>query len=107
MIRARDVMRKKPGSPIEIEAHRDGGYEQFCALAAMKLRLKAGRHTLYKCSGARISHTPLTIKGEKREWTLNNYLLLLKKSPNTVTIGVGCAASLTSDEDTYLRMNQC
>ena len=50
--------------------------------------------------GAVIQNEDITIHGEQRDWTLGNYLALLKKSPSAVKIGVGYIHDETqSDND--------
>ena len=51
-------------------------------------------------NGASIVNCPVTVKG-KKPWTIGSYLLMMKKSPSAVKIGVGYISepSSNSSED--------
>ena len=77
---------------IEIEACKGDKYVTFAKRASIKCRLnhQEGKElALFKLNGARILDEDVTIKGRLKPWTLGNYLLLMKKSPSSVKLGVG------------------
>ena len=45
--------------------------------------------SLFKMNGARLLDENVTVKGNQKPWTLGNYLLLMRKSPSNVKLGVG------------------
>ena len=79
----------RAGNPfIEMEAC----YTNFIKKAAKKCRMNGKKDTyisLFKVNGARILDEPITLKGKAKRWTLGNYLLLLKKAPSNVKLGIG------------------
>lgn len=44
---------------------------------------------------------PITIKGKTKQWTLGNYLLLMKKGASSVKMGVAYTAPLLSDSSSF------
>lgn len=104
MMESKGKFRRKQLSAVEIEVARSLGYTQFAERAAAELHMKSPNGSnatlaLFKCNGARIMSTPLTLQGQKKEWSLSNYLQLLKKNPSTVTIGVGFMEDSSSEEE--------
>jgi len=87
------VSRVKSGSLIEINAYRGDSYSVIARKAAKKCQLTqvAGNLSLalFKLNGALILDEEVTINGKTRPWTLGNYLLLMKKSPANIKLGVG------------------
>lgn len=70
---------------VEMEAYRTDTYSTFVRRAAQKCRLREKENniiSLFKLNGARVLDEPVTLKGKAKRWTLGNYLLLMKKSPN-------------------------
>lgn len=61
--------------------------------------------SLFKINGTRVVNKSVTVKGNKKPWTIGNYLLLMKKSPSAVKIGVGYVfqskLSSSSDDNVY------
>ena len=108
-------MREKPcggfqrntrGQSLEITtACRSDNYNTFAEKAAAALNLKPLPHSflcLFKpLSGARISNNDVVINQIPRPWNIGNYLLLLKKNPSNVQIGVAYVIddSSLSDSD--------
>ena len=85
---------------VEMEARKSDSYSMFARRAALKCRMseQAGKVlSLFKLNGARVLDECMTIKGKLKPWTLGNYLLLMKKSPSTVKLGVGFIAPLQSE----------
>ena len=79
-------------SKSQIEACKGDKYVTFAKRASIKCRLnhQEGKElALFKLNGARILDEDVTIKGRLKPWTLGNYLLLMKKSPSSVKLGVG------------------
>ena len=79
---------------IEVTACRADTYQEFLEKAAHvgNLSTEAGEKelTLFKPGrGCIIPNAPLTIREEQREWTLGNYLAIVKKKPSEVKLGVG------------------
>ena len=77
---------------IEMEANKSDNYTTFAKKAAVKCRLsdeKGKILSLFKLNGARVLDEKVTVKGNQKPWTLGNYLLLMKKSPSNVKLGVG------------------
>ena len=86
---------------IEIDARKSDTYPAFAARAAQKCGLREEPESelaLFKLNGARILDEVIFIKGKSKPWTLGNYLLLMKKSPSSVKIGV-CAIPKFSSSD--------
>lgn len=77
---------------LEIEARRSDNYAAFAGRAARKCDIKSDKNmelSLFKLNGARVLDSEVTIKGKQKPWTLGNYLLLMKKAPSAVKMGVG------------------
>ena len=95
MIETRSGFRQKSKSTVlEMnQAKRSDDYATFAVKAASALSLEIPPKSvlrIFKVSGgAVIQNEDITIHGEQRNWTLGNYLALLKKSPSAVKIGVG------------------
>ena len=76
----------------EIEAQRSDSYCDIIERASKVLNLPTspGKSiALFKYNGVAIVDSDLTVKGEKKKWTLGSYLLACKKSPSQVKFGVG------------------
>ena len=90
---------------VEMEAYRSDSYSTFVKRAAHKCHLTGKKNkflSLFKLNGARVLDEDVTIKGKAKPWTLGNYLLLMKKSPNNVKMGIGyidCEISDTSSSN--------
>lgn len=86
---------------VEIEANKSDSYTVFARKAAIKCRLgseeKGKVLSLFKLNGARVLNESVTVKGKQKPWTLGNYLLLMKKSPSNVKLGVGYFTPPSSD----------
>ena len=77
---------------VEMEANKSDNYTTFAKKAAIKCRLseeKGKLLSLFKLNGARVLDESVTMKEKLKPWTLGNYLLLMKKSPSNVKLGVG------------------
>ena len=77
---------------VEMEALKSDKYTTFAQKAAIKCRLSEEKGkvlSLFKLNGARVLDESVTVKGMLKPWTLGNYLLLMKKSPSSVKLGVG------------------
>ena len=77
---------------VEVEGYRSDSYTTFTKRAAHKLSLRGekGKYvSLFRLNGARVLDEEVTVKGKGKPWTLGNYLLLMKKSPNHVKMGIG------------------
>lgn len=77
---------------VEVEGYRSDSYTTFTKRAAHKLSLRGekGKYvSLFRLNGARVLDEEVTVKGKSKHWTLGNYLLLIKKSPNRVKMGIG------------------
>ncbi len=77
---------------VEMEAYRSDSYSTFVKRAVSKCHIRGKKNhilSLFKTNGARVLDEQVTIKGKSKPWTLGNYLLLMKKSPNSVKMGVG------------------
>ena len=88
---------------VEIQAKKTDDYCTFVRKAAKKCRLveQEGQVlSLFKLNGARVLNENVTIKGKLKPWTLGNYLLLMKKSPSNVKLGVGYFTLPTRDSNT-------
>jgi len=89
---------KGQGCPVvEIEAQRTDSYRGAAERAAniLKIHPVPGKSfALYKYSGIAISDD-LTVRDEKKKWTLGTYLLACKKSPSQIKLGIG----YLSDDD--------
>ena len=71
-------------------------YTVFATKASVKLGLKLNKKkslSLFKLNGTRILDEDVTIRGKLKPWTIGNYLLLIKKSPSNVKLGVGYCTS--------------
>ena len=76
----------------EIEAQRSDSYCDIIERASKVLNLPTSpgkQLALFKYNGVAIVDSDLTVKGEKKKWTLGSYLLACKKSPSQVKFGVG------------------
>lgn len=85
---------------VEIDACKSNKYVTFAKRASIKCRLnrQEGKElALFKLNGARILDEDVTIKGRLKHWTLGNYLLLMKKSPSSVKLGVGYFTSPSTE----------
>lgn len=89
-------------------ARRSDSYYTFAEKAAAALNLKplpCSSLCLFKPKGgAKIACDDLVISEMSRPWTLGNYLLLLKKSPCSIQIGVAYViddSSLSAETDIY------
>ena len=60
--------------------------------------------SLFKLNGARILDEEITVGGKTKPWTMDNYILLMKKSPNNIKLGVGC---ITPDDDRLVPWSCC
>ena len=70
---------------IEIKAHKNDSYQAFVNKAARKcgVQAKTGKSLyLFKLNGARM----------ERQWTVGNYLAMLRKGAASVKMGVGYIA---------------
>lgn len=77
---------------VEVEAYRTDSYKAFVDKAARKCHLVPRKNkviSLFKLNGARVLDEPITVKNKVKQWTLGNYLLLMRKSPNSVKMGIG------------------
>lgn len=77
---------------MEIEAQRSDSYHDLAQRAsnALIVHLVPGQTVaVYKYSGVEIAENYLTVKGQKKKWTLGNYLLACKKSPSQMKFGIG------------------
>lgn len=104
----RGIFQRGSAPFIEVEAARSDDYMTFAWKAADCCQLGGNSLgtglSLFKMNGARILNRVVTVKGNKKPWTLGNYLLMMKKSPASVKIGVGYVdESSTSSEDNVRR----
>ena len=86
----------------EIEAQRGDSYRDIieCASKVLNLpRIPGKPLALFKYNGVTIVDSDLTVKGEKKKWTLGSYLLACKKSLSQVKFGIGNV----SDPDEHSR----
>lgn len=103
---------KRPGvfsrvkSPfVEMGAYRRDSYSVIANRAAKKCHLnycKGKILSLFKLNGARILDEDININGKVKLWTMGNYILLMKKSPCNIKLGVGYVlseSSSNSEED--------
>lgn len=77
---------------VEIGAYRSDNYSTFVKRAAKKLQLQGKPQkilSLFKLNVARVLDEEVTIKDKTKPWTLGNYLLVMRKSPNVVKLGIG------------------
>ena len=79
---------------IEVSACRADTYKELLDKAAQVCNLHTETNEkelmLFKPgSGCIIPNASLTIRDEQREWTLGNYLAIVKKKPSQVKLGVG------------------
>lgn len=95
MVDTRKGFRQKSKSAvIELnQAKRSDDYATFAVKAASALSLTNPPKSVLRIfkvnGGAIIQNEDIMINGQRRDWTLGNYLALLKKSPSAVKIGVG------------------
>ena len=84
------VLRGYGSEVIQVSAKKSDSYEILLKKIKEGLALprKGKKLSLYKFSGERIINSPISLMGRKYEWTLRNYLLVCKKSPSQVKIGV-------------------
>ena len=85
---------------VEVEGYRRDSYSTFIKRAAHKLSLhgQKGKYvSLFRLNGARVLDEEVTVKGKTKPWTLGNYLLLMKKSPNHVKMGIGYVSIINDD----------
>ena len=86
---------------VEMEAKKSDSYTIFAKRAAKKCRLGEAEGkilSLFKLNGARVLNECVTVKGKLKPWTLGNYLLLMKKSPSSVKLGVGYFSPESEDD---------
>lgn len=92
----------KTKSPyIEMGVRRSDCYKAVAERAAKKCHLiyqESKTLSLFKLNGARILDEEITIGGKTKPWTLGNYILLMKKSPNNIKLGVGCITPDSSSD---------
>jgi len=84
-------------SLIELSVVKDDSYKVFVHKATDKLGLterKGMKLQLFKLRGARITDEPVTVHSNYRKWTIGNYLCVLRKSADNVTLG---EAHVTTD----------
>lgn len=85
---------------VEIEAFRNDSYRDFVKRAAQRTQTIINKTlALFKLNGARVLDKEVTVKGKIKPWTLGNYLLLLKKSPYNIKMGVGYIMDAQSSTD--------
>ena len=91
---------------IEItNAQRSDSYDSLAEQAAAALNLKplpCSSLCLFKPKGGvKVSCDDLVLNQVSRHWTLGNYLLLLKKSPSSIQIGVAHVIYDSVESDQY------
>ena len=84
---------------LEIEASRDDDYYEFSSKAATALGIKVPSCrrkilTLFRITGAVVLNQNLVVDGRRKEWSLGNYLLKVKKAPSQVKFGVAYRANV-------------
>ena len=95
------VYSKRKSPYIEMSVSRGDCYKAVAKRAAKKCRLTyRGSQTLslFKLNGARILDEDITVGGKTKPWTIGNYILLMKKSPNNIKLGVGCITPDSSSD---------
>lgn len=103
MHEGRQGVYSKSKSPyIEMSVRRSDCYKRVAKRAAKKCQLVyQGSKTLslFKLNGARILDEEITIGGKVKPWTMGNYILLMKKSPNHIKLGIGCVVPDSSENE--------
>lgn len=108
-------MKEKPSGGFQHDTHcqsleitnvrRSDSYYTFAEKAAAALNLTCSSLCLFKPKGgAKIGSDNLVISQVSHCWTLGNYLLVLKKSPSNIQIGVAYViadSSLSAGSDIY------
>ncbi|XP_065887583.1 uncharacterized protein [Dysidea avara] len=97
------VFSRKKSPYVEVQTKKTEGYDAFALKAARSCRVSVQRGqklALFKMNGARILSENVTVKGKEKPWTIGSYLLMIKKSANSLKIGVGCIDEDPTDEDT-------
>ena len=86
---------------VEVEACRSDNYKVFVEKAAKKCKMTHVRGKflqLFKMNGAQILNEEMKLNGKCKPWTLGNYLLLMKKSPSNVKLGIGQVSVISSSD---------
>lgn len=93
MHESRQGVYSKSRSPyIEMSVKRSDCYKTVARRAAKKCHLAyhgSESLSLFKLNGARILNEDVIIGGKTKPWTMGNYILLMKKSPSNIKLGVG------------------
>lgn len=110
MEEGRQGVYSKAKSPyIEMSVRRSDCYKIVAERAAKKCHLiyQGSRVlSLFKLNGARILDEEITIGGKTKPWTMGSYILLMKKSPNNIKLGVGYITPDSSSDDSG-KVNDC
>ena len=88
----------------EIQASRRDSYVSLLKNASRALNIQSSSDldeqstqsdslSLFKRNGTVIPNRSLIIKGQKRPWTVGNYLLAVKKAPSQVKLSIGYVIS--------------
>ena len=73
----------------EVQLSRDDCYLSVVTVAAVSLKVKDRGLTLFRQNGTVIQNCELSVKGNRKPWTIGNYLLAIKKSPHQIKFGLG------------------
>ena len=87
---------------VEIEDSRCDTYQAFVNKAPIKCKLGYKKRkvcSLFKLNGAQVLSEDININGKVKPWTLGRYLLLMKKSPSNVKLGIGHISVEVSDSE--------
>lgn len=85
------VVKKCHVSPVEMEATKSDSYQTVLSRAVKKCKLSRPTGTiasLFKLNGCRILDEAFVVKNESKEWTLGNYMSVMKKSASNIKLGV-------------------
>ncbi len=98
---------KRAGSiPFEIEASKSDS--NSCLLDTVILKLNScepkTKMSFFKLNGTRILNEDLIIDGNKRKWTLGNYLRVIKRSPGRLMLGYGSLATMNTNTGIQLKV---
>ena len=94
---------------VEMRAKRTDSYSKFAErmLKVLKLSGEEGKcPAIFKLNGARILDNDLIVNENKRQWTLGNYLLILKKSANNIKMGIGYVSTGNLDHQVSILYNR-
>lgn len=78
---------------IEVVFDRKDPYDVFVSKAAAVCDVRVTRRgqalSLFKLNGARVLNEPIVVRMKKKNWTIGNYLQLIKRGPSSIKLGIG------------------